>query len=869
MQKYFPVEEYFTTAIIVELKELINNYGGDEMVFAANVNTKGKIADYNILSRGNQHAAPVQYSEASRYDVLIHNHPSGVLRPSDADLQVAQTLSDHSTAFYIIDNEVSQLNIVTSLMVKSQVYPLDQDDVLQYFTASPKVLKLFPDFESRSSQVRMVEKIIEAFNEEKVFLCEASTGTGKSLAYLIPSILWAVENQQKIIISTNTINLQEQLIQKDIPMACKITGQDVPFAMVKGRNNYLCLRKLGQVMSSWKSESNSLLFENDKEKEKLIKWGKQTQNGDKAELDFIPSYHLWDQIASEGDTCQKSRCPHKEKCFYQKARRKIFSSTILVVNHHILCADLSIKKETENFKSQALLPQYERVIIDEAHNLEAVATEYFGKSASNGAIIRNLNLIGNVEEDKLKKGLLSSFKKDLRQVGVDSKSEEYQQLDRFLRDYLQWRREYQKAFPELIEKIHNYLTEVDSSPYTEKKMRLKNEILTLPEWEKGYRNPVNILCASLGELAIILKKILLLIKKMKLSDEFNQKRVDLEAYYFRIEELKDILLESLKKIDEEEIKWISSNKQISSLTKKERVNFSTHISPLNIGEALREALFEPYKSIILTSATMTATKGNKTNFSDKTETLAKKKSAKKIQNFEFLKNNLGLSDFPPERLIEEQLPANFDYFKNCLFYLPDKIPAPHHSNFNEKAAEFILEMILLLKGRVLVLCTSYSQMELLTTALTIVLENEGIEILVQGEKQNSILLEKLSRDSRSVLFGVASMWEGVDIKGEALKCVIMIKLPFAVPSEPMTQAKMEFLEKQGKNSFTDFSIPLALIRFKQGFGRLIRSQSDKGIFMVLDNRLIHKFYGRYFFDVLPQMHKTHHFEQVKAFLKQK
>lgn len=832
MQMYFEATDYCHPNIVKKTRERINKYHGQEVFFGGRVDDEKKIYELEVLARGNKNAVPVVYREAENYDIVLHNHPSGVIRPSDADLQVASVLAEYGVGFYIVDNEFSKINIVVPLSEVAKKNKLIKEEVMSFFSSDSSDSN--DALEERPSQKKMVLGILEAFNEDKIYACEAPTGTGKSMAYLVPAFHWIKANRERVVISTNTINLQEQLIRKDIPQVEKKLGEKISHALVKGRGNYLCQRKFARFKSTEK-ENMPMFMETENQIHQIneiLEWGGKTETGDKGELSFVPQGYLWDQVSSEADTCRRSKCPSLEHCFYQKARKKIFSADLLIVNHHILCADASLKKEMGKYNTQALLPAYNRLIIDEAHNLEEVGTSYFALTASRFALERNLGLV--VRLNKKRDGaiggalfaLYEKLKNHLSKQANDNQvlNKKIKELENILDVFIKRIKKSPSTLNYIFDELFSYLTETVNSDFQEKKLRLKSSFLDDDFWISGFKNPIDNLSSHIRTIVKEIKKAEVLFKSQKVEDDVEQILHELQAYRSRLESIINTCQQSLNLKQDEEIHWVTG------LKRKERPQVSINISPLYVGEELYQSLFKPVNTIVLTSATLKDSRG-----------------------FNFFSQSVGLDQIEKERMVFEHLPSNFNYQANCNFIIPQSIPMPHTQGFSQAVAETIEKTAPLFNGQILVLFTSYEQLIKVTNQVRDPLSKKGFSLLVQGEAPRQQLVERFKNGTKQILCGVNSFWEGIDIKGKALSCVMMVKIPFIVPTEPIHEARLQQMEKKGINSFVNYMLPLAIIRFKQGFGRLLRGSDDTGTFMVLDRRLLDKSYGRVLINSLPGM----------------
>ncbi|MFC1504620.1 helicase C-terminal domain-containing protein [Spirochaetota bacterium] len=832
------VETLFAEHVAHDMHNMITAYNGQEMFFGGFISPDKKIYELTLLSKGNRRMVPVVFDEAIKYDVIIHNHPDGILEPSDNDLEIASGTGNYGVGFYIVDNTLDSVNVIVAYKPKAEIYPLDVDKVSQYFSEDGDIAAVYPEYELRQSQVTMVQGVVKAYNENAVYVCEAGTGTGKSIAYLIPSYKWICENKEKVVISTNTINLQEQLISKDIPLLERIVKKKVNYALVKGRNNYLCMRKLKNLTYDKMTDTvtdhhdtltYSSLTETEREQiEGILEWGKITQTGDKSELPFIPVYTLWDLFSSEVDTCLKSRCKYNSECLYQKARRKIFTSELLVVNHHILCADMAIKLQAGNFTSAAFLPVYNRLIVDEAHNLEDVATSYFGKKASRSTVMRNLNLISKYASRSVK--VTGGILKRIAERCFDNKNVTplcKHKLNEAILSLKHERESLESMYEEAYDSLYAYIIKNSDNNEYEKKIRFKGNYSEDADWIREYRTPVSSLVSLIHTLSARYSSILKLLeneKEISREDMFDD-LFEFQAYIERLRNCADVYSETIEGDDDGRIKWLKGKR-----TRKNQIYIESNISPINVAEDIKESMLLNMQTVIFTSATLADDTG-----------------------FEYLKERLGINLLVHKQIQEDLLPSSFDYKRNCIFFIPSGLPDPADEGFMHAVSQYVHEAAQSFNGRTFVLFTSYVQLIKVKEEISTALMDIGIEVLAQGDEPRSRMLERFRSSGNYVLLGTNSFWEGVDVKGKQLSCLIIVKLPFKVPTEPVHEARSEYLESIGRNSFFEFSLPYAIIKYKQGFGRLIRSSEDRGVFITLDRRLITKNYGRRFIKALPEL----------------
>ena len=741
-------------------------------------------------------------------------------------------------------------------MDPSSLNLIDIKKMLDYFKLNGKFNKTDIYIKPRKAQLQMIKGVANAFNENKIYLCEAPTGTGKSLAYLLPTFEWVINNPKEIVvISTNTINLQEQLIKKDITFLKEVfADKEIKITLVKGKNNYLCFKKSLNVKSKTENETQvmgSSFFEpRNNDKEKLIEWAKNTETGDKNELDFVPSYDLWEEFACEDDTCKTKRCVNPSICYYSKARKEVFSSNILIVNHHLLCADLSIKAKIKDVRNNgkedldnisALLPSFDRLIIDEAHNLEEVATTHFASNFSIIGITRNLNLLGvlnpkynrNPEKEMpLKDGIILKIYKYLKIIPL-KESEDNLKIQQLFGIFTNLRIKCNQAIRDFAEKIEIYLQN------NEEKRLLKNHAYTKRITDKdiesknrkeNYTFPIKKLIKLLEEIVFINSQIKNILSKYldyyKKDKQFESLFSDFVAYTVRIEKHLIVLNDAIASFNSEKIVWILFKKD-------KRSSITITISPLYSSKYIKEYCLNIVKTIILSSATLSV--GSK--------------------SLDFYRNSIGLDNSLNHRIIESTLESDFNYEKNCLLFVPNELPSVTAISFMTKAIEYIINIVKLLQGKTLILCTSYEQLKIIKAnkVLNKVLKEEKITLLIQGDIPNYSLIKAMKSNKKALLVGVNSFWEGIDIQGENLSCVIIVKLPFPAPNIPIIEARLEALTLKGENAFNQYLVPSANIKFKQGFGRLIRSNQDKGLFVVLDKRIIDKYYGKTFLNSLPNV----------------
>jgi ATP-dependent DNA helicase DinG len=682
-------------------------------------------------------------------------------------------------------------------------------------------------FESRPQQLSMLRDIINIYNDGGVALIEAGTGTGKSMAYLLPAILWAAQTHQRTVISTNTINLQEQLIHKDIPLLLKALGVKQKAVLVKGMSNYLCLRKLRETIN----EGPSLFPEDREELEQIEAWSEKTQDGSKSDLPMVPRSTTWERVCAEGDTCTQTKCPYYEGCHFFKARKEAQDAQLLVANHHLLFADLSLRAQLGIPKGDCLLPEYSRIILDEAHNIEDVATDYFAKQVYEGAIKWQLAKLVTEGGGKVA-GKLIQLRLKIRECYPDKTPQEINQLLEDIGNGLvAQKREVlgnvDRAFDSVIAYVQHTApssTEVQG----EQKMRLRKEHYESTLWKESVApalkelvNPLKNLVASLTNLE---KRF------VDLTDELIKKKT--EGLRLEILSIANRLSESAEVIhtfideppSDDRVRWFEIT------TRKGSPSVKMVDAQLNLAIPLCRNLFEKFTSIVLCSATLATNR-----------------------NFTFIRQRLGLNpELCPELNVTENIyDSPFDYPRQALLAVPENLPSPTDPNYLNGIVDAIWETLVTSRGNAFVLFTSYSMMTACFVKLEERLKGGRMPLFKQGDMNRKELLDEFKKTPRAVLFGTDSFWEGVDVAGDALRCVILVKLPFQVPNEPIIEARCEAITNRGGNPFMEFSIPNAIVKFKQGFGRLIRGKKDRGVIVCLDTRLVNKSYGTLFVNSLP------------------
>lgn len=802
----------------------IADAGGNEVFFAASLNAKEHVEEVRVVARGSKGAVPAFLDAVGTREVVIHNHPSGHLEPSDADLSLASIFGHHGHGFYIVDNAVDRVYVVVEPFLRRDVRKLDADVLDAMFTSDGALAKTLQDFEPRPQQGDMMRAVSRALNHDGIAVIEAPTGVGKTLAYLVPVVSWALMNKERIVISTGTINLQEQLIEKDIPLLQKSLNEKFSACLVKGRGNYLCHRKLQRALSE------SSLFE-DKDDQAILNriadWSQSTEDGSLSDLTFVPPRSLWEQVCSEADTCSTGNCPAPGKCFVGRARRNMAKADILVVNHHMLFSDLAIKRETGRFSTLAVLPPYSRVILDEAHNIEDAATTYFGLDITrNGAIA----LLGRfIRNDRgRERGLLPFLKQKIYNEGNYLNTADVDPIldvldEQVLPAVAASREKVITAFAE-IRHLASHLCKQTGGTI---QWRLTEDVLLDPAMRRVHTHYVMPAVEELQNCTARLAELFIRLKALPSPPDDQEipwmtELLQLDAYRLRLQSAAQALSEGTSRaLPENTVRWIEFDTQNPNIVRISRC-------PLEVSEPMAEWVYPNLRSIVMTSATL-AVGGE----------------------FDYTMGRLGLNRVTNRAVEPASLPSPFDFEHQALLCIPADMPPPDDAGFLDAVVDHCQEILTITGGHAFVLFTSFYALDRVHSRLSDFLQRNGITPLKQGQAGRTELLNRFRAADSAVLFGTDSFWEGVDVAGPKLRCVILARLPFRVPTEPIHEARVEAIDATGGNSFMEYSVPQAVIKFRQGFGRLIRRKSDTGAVIVLDNRVITKRYGRVFLQSLP------------------
>ena len=644
----------------------------------------------------------------------------------------------------------------------------------EIFSPGGLISQQLEEYEFRQEQLQMAHEVARAFTASDHLIVEAGTGVGKSFAYLVPAISLALKAEQKVVISTNTISLQEQLITKDIPFLQRVLPRDFNVVLAKGRRNYLSRRRLKNLMNYERG-----LFDTHEEVEEVAdieEWVNLTVDGSRADLSWQPQSQVWNKVASDRDDCLGRNCETYDTCFYFNARREMHNADLLIVNHHLLFSDLAIRKDSE--ASMSVLPDYEYLIIDEAHHLEATATNHASIDFSN---TRVKWLLDSLYNERNQEGLARRFVSPQLELQVATAREQANVL-----------------FREIAEVMQSEITGKENNNTLTPRIHKSNFVR-------------NVLDVPLTDIERTLKRL----RDDAVTDDDE---LEITAHQRNCQRLREELDMIIRQDDPDYVYWA----EISMRGRTPRILLNA--TPANVNQMLQDHLFCAKSSVVMTSATLSTNR-----------------------NFAYFKKRVGIGE------CRELLASSpFDFKRQVQIHIPRDMPHPNSNGFVPAAIEKIKHYLKLTHGKAFVLFTSYKMMDEVYDVVAPDLQEIGIDTFKQGgELSRTAMLQEFREDTNSVLFGTSSFWEGVDVRGESLSNVIITRLPFEVPTHPVMEARVKQIKEEGGNEFFEFSLPEAILRLKQGFGRLIRTQTDKGIVVILDPRIRTASYGKQFLGSLP------------------
>jgi ATP-dependent DNA helicase DinG len=790
------------------MRAAIRLAGGREVCFVATMDEEGVVRTARPVARGDSSCVLALPGVAKRGEILLHNHPSGDLQPSAADLDVAARLHDDGVGFGIIDNDARELYVVVEIPREARHIPLDVASIDLDLGPLGAVARELERYEDRPGQREMAQAVARLYNDGGVGLLEAGTGIGKSLAYLLPALRWAAANGERTVVSTNTINLQEQLVGVDLPfLAGALRDQPVRFALLKGWRNYVCLLRLEQARTS-----GTALFEESLATDltTLQEWSKRTTDGSRADLPVEPRPEVWDEVAAEPDLCLRHSCAHYANCFVFAARRQAAQADVVVANHHLLLSDLAVRRAQQNWSEAAVLPSYTRLVIDEGHHLEDAAAKHLGATVTRMALVRLFARL-----DRRGKGLLSALGSRLLSRG--------DLLSTASLDLVQQRLvPSSRAARDKVDLVFDLLaTFLDQQG--ESTVRLTDSFASHPVWRGGLDAALTDLLREIGFVADGLRMVRDRLDVERARDDAATALLnEIGGVARRLAVAGDALQRALQPPDgEPSVRWVEARG-------RER-NVGVASVPLDLAPILREDLFSRVKTAVITSATLAPE-----------------------SRFEFLAKRLGLTT--PELLPTTGIfPSPFEYRTQAILAIPTDFPAPNvdaEAHFG-RTIRALIDLADASDGGIFVLFTSHRDVKRTASELRARDIERRWPLLVHGEDGRDALLRRFRASGRAILLGTASFWEGVDVAGSALRGLLIPRLPFRVPTEPVTAANCEAIDARGGNSFAEYMLPHASLRLKQGVGRLIRTATDRGAIVLADPRAVNKSYGRGMIDALP------------------
>ena len=828
----FKAELYFTAAAIRLARYFISQNDGNEIVMVGKVDSDGKVCDLRRAAMGDAGSVPAVIATAAPGEVLIHNHPSGNVNPSGADIEVAARAAEKSVGSYIVDNDVLNIFPVVERIEpeNAEIEPVDLEEVAEIFSQNGRLAESDSTFEFRKPQTEMALSVAEAINFSSVLVSEAGTGTGKSFAYLVPAMQYVSKNKGKrVVVSTSTIALQEQLFNKDIPaLLKKLDIPDIGTVVLKGRSNYLCKRRyadfrMGSVQTKIDDEASQKTLET---VEEIDRWLNYTDDGSRSNMNSAISLDIWNEICADELACEKSKCRFFSSCFFFKARRRANFASLILVNHHLLMADVSMKSSEE--EGEGILPKFDILVIDEAHNIFKSAVSFLGESVSSNSVRK---LLGKLYNTSSGQGLLTKI---LSNNANSALLKPFEKAVNILSGGFQAKLAH-SFIPELISILgrnsDENLFELDD-----------------PEKRKEMTDVLGKIVTVVTDITDLIAPVVKLLKEKDaehtelrtVMDDMNRSLLtDLEGVVAKLASYAGFYSEfCIGTNTENQVFWGEKSGETLTLT----------ISPLDVQRILADNLYKDTKSIIFTSATLTTSRDE--------------------HGFDFFYRESGLSMTEREKKAIS-LESCFDYASQIKAFIGGDMPDPARDRelFDAASIDAAHDIVKASGGGALVLFTSISHRE---NALKY-FSDLDFEVFSQGKMPVQAIMKKFREDVNATLLATETFWEGIDMKGDTLRNLVIVKLPFRYPSHPFIKRYVARLEQESRKSgFLVYTLPNAVLKFKQGFGRLIRTKSDIGTVTVLDKRIAEKNYGRDFirsaplgvkFNVLPVAEITRRIEE--------
>jgi len=815
----------FAPGIRQKISDEIEKAGDNEVFFLGRIDDQGLLDETLVVARGSSTAVPVFLSRAEEgFQVLIHNHPGGDLTPSPADLSIAAEAGARRLGFFIVSNDGGRVNRVVEPFPEQEESPVEEKEIEDIFCSGGVFSSSIPDFEERPGQVEMSKSVARALNDGDVAALEAGTGVGKSYAYLVPAILWAVKNHSRVVVSTATIPLGEQLVHRDLPTLHRVLGIDFRYALIQGRGNYACRRKTQQVASEPE------IFAEGEERESwvadVIDRLREAKQGTRQEMPGEVPDEIWSDFQSTSDQSLKARCPHYRTCFYYEARRKSFGAHVVVVNHHLLFADLKLRRSSGDFDSDLVIPGYQRIIFDEAHHLEEVACHHLGAEVSRKGLLQVLGrLVSPRKKNSQERGRIPWLRGHL---GRHQQAEAHELLSM-----------------EVMPRVKSVRQEIETALE-----RLENRIRDAAQLVGDTQGRDGSLMARIGERDGMLPMTVVSPPLIDAKDSLDDLRGLLQRCAELLEESPfEPEVEFQAAVAELRAAIRSVVEQISSIdfvlgaaggiqpwvemTTQPHKQIVVKAAPLRVDELLAEHLYRPVATVIQTSATLRVG-----------------------ESWSFLADRLGWERVERGRLRLENFSSPFEWKRQVLLGLPTDVPEPDRSGYEQRIAEMIVDTARVASGRTFGLFTSHRFLRRIAQRVRDSFQALGMPLLVQGEQPRSELLRRFVASGRAVLLGNQSYWEGIDVPGGALSCVFITRLPFRIPHHPLEQGRAEELKSRGKSPFAHLALPRAVLGLRQGFGRLIRTVDDRGVVVIADTRIVRRPYGKRFIDSLPDCSRS-------------